>query len=40
MSVTYQCSDGYELVGSATATCNEDGTWPSPPECSGMSNIM
>ena len=40
MSVTYQCSDGYELVGSATATCNKDGTWSSsPPKCFGMIDI-
>lgn len=36
-SVSYQCTDGYRLVGSASATCKEDGTWSSPPpKCAGM----
>ena len=36
-SVTYQCANGFRLVGSASATCKKDGTWNSPPpKCAGM----
>ena len=39
-SVTYQCANGFRLFGSASATCNEDGTWSSPPpKCIGMINV-
>ena len=36
-SVVYQCANGFRLLGSASATCKEDGTWSSPPpKCIGM----
>lgn len=39
-SVTYQCANGFRLVGSASATCQENGTWSSlPPRCTGMINV-
>ena len=39
-SVIYQCTDGFRLLGSASATCEEDGTWSSPPpKCIGMINV-
>ena len=28
---TYSCESGFELEGEATATCQADGTWSSPP---------
>ncbi|CAK8679839.1 unnamed protein product [Clavelina lepadiformis] len=31
---TFSCPDGYNLVGSVTSTCNDDGTWSSlAPRC-------
>ena len=35
-TATYTCSSGYEIVGSATRTCEATGTWGgSQPSCSG-----
>ena len=32
--ITYSCSDGFVLVGQATASAQADGTWaPAPPVC-------
>ena len=40
-SVTYKCADKFQLVGSASAECKQDGTWSSPPPtCIGMSIII
>ena len=34
-TATYTCDDGYELIGSTTVTCMDDGTWSDePPMCS------
>ena len=30
-SVTYHCADNFKLVGSASAVCELDGIWSSPP---------
>jgi hypothetical protein len=33
-TATYSCDSGYDLVGSATVTCQTDGTWSdAPPSC-------
>ena len=35
--VDFHCISGYQLDGSPSATCNEDGTWSSPtPKCAGV----
>ena len=33
-NVTYECDEGYNLVGNATISCSTSGTWSSePPTC-------
>ena len=33
-TASYACNNGYELVGSETATCGQDGIWQGkPPFC-------
>ena len=33
-TATYTCDDGYELIGSMTVTCMDDGAWSDgPPMC-------
>ena len=27
---TFECSEGYKLVGNASAVCTDDGTWSAP----------
>ena len=40
-NVTFACDLDLELVGSATITCQDDGTWnSSPPECAEGSLIL
>ena len=35
-TVTYECNEGYSLVGSATISCGISGTWSNePPFCNG-----
>lgn len=37
VSLTYQCANGFRLIGATSATCKEDGTWSSPPpKCTGI----
>ena len=39
-SVTVQCEEGYNLVGSSTLTCTALGYWSSvPPICAGMIGV-
>nr|CAB3266736.1 sushi, von Willebrand factor type A, EGF and pentraxin domain-containing protein 1-like [Phallusia mammillata] len=33
-TVTYKCRYGYNLVGSAESTCQDDGSWTPAPSCS------
>ena len=35
-TVTYSCSEGYQLSGSANVTCDSDGNWKTVPTCLGI----
>ena len=37
-TVTYNCSSGYILLGSATVSCLASGNWSSRPTCTGKSH--
>ena len=38
--VSYTCNSGFRLVGSATRTCQNDGTWSGEhPRCIGMVRV-
>ena len=34
-TATYSCSTGYQLLGSATVTCQDTGSWSTLPSCIG-----
>lgn len=38
-TVTYSCSSGYQLSGSAPVTCMASGSWSTRPTCVGMYTI-
>ena len=38
-TVTYNCSNGYQQMGSATVTCQANRSWSMTPTCEGIKNI-
>ena len=40
-SVTYYCTGNFQIIGSSSAKCQQDGTWSSSlPKCVGMYSIQ
>ena len=39
-AATYSCNTGYQLSGSATVTCQETGSWSTPPSCECMYAVI